>query len=330
MLRLYTRDTGRFVAEEVTTYHQLPSLKAPTWFDLLSPSAEQDRFIERSLGISIPTREEMEEIESSARLYTEDGAEFMTITVLTDLDSDDPSRTPITFVLKGANLVTVRYADPRPFRNFTVYAQKANGSIFSSGERVMFGILEALIDRLADALERAGSEIDTISREVFRNKAAKSSRKTQDLQSVIEQIGRKGDLLTMARESLVSMTRLFTYHQAVGNDIVKPTKDARVKLKTLQRDVLSLSDHATFLSNKLNFLLDATLGLINLEQNRIIKIFSVAAVVFLPPTLVASIYGMNFEFMPELKWMIGYPWALGLMVLSAILPYGYFKHRGWL
>ena len=274
MLRLYTRETDRFVAQDVITNHQLPPLRAPTWFDLLSPSTEQDRFIEQSLGISLPTREQMEEIESSARLYTEDGAEFMTITALTDLDSDDPSRTPITFVLKGPDLVTVRYADPRPFRNFTLYAQKATGSVFSTGELVMFGILEALIDRLADALERAGSEIDAISRGVFRNKTAKSSRKTQDLQSVIEQIGRKGDLLTMTRESLVSMTRLFTYHQAVGNEVVKPFKEARVKLKTLQRDVLSLSDHATFLSNKLNFLLDATLGLINLEQNRIIKIFS--------------------------------------------------------
>jgi magnesium transporter len=181
MLRLYTRETGRFIGEEVTAYHQLPPLKAPTWFDLLSPSTEEDRFVERSLGISIPTREQMEEIESSARLYTEDGAEFMTITALTNLDSDDPSRTPITFVLKGPNLVTVRYADPRPFRNFTLHAQKATGSVFSTGELVMFGILEALIDRLADALERAGSEIDAISRGVFRNKTAKSSRKTQDL-----------------------------------------------------------------------------------------------------------------------------------------------------
>ena len=134
----------------------------------------------------------------------------------------------------------------------------------------------------------------------------------------------------MIHESLVSINRALTYHTSVAQEDKKVTKEAKARAKVLYRDVVALTDQATFLSNKINFLLDATLGLINLQQNQIIKIFSVAAVVFLPPTLVASIYGMNFDRMPELNWALGYPWALGLMVLSAILPYLYFKRRGWL
>ncbi len=136
--------------------------------------------------------------------------------------------------------------------------------------------------------------------------------------------------MTKVRESLVSINRVLTYHTSVEQQDKKVTKEAKARTKVLYRDVVALTDQATFLSSKVNFLLDATLGLINLQQNQIIKIFSVAAVVFLPPTLVASIYGMNFTDIPELKWMFGYPWALGLMVLSAILPYLYFKRRRWL
>ena len=201
----------------------------------------------------------------------------------------------------------------------------------------MLGLVEAIIDRAADALERIGDEVDAISREVFRNKSPSVSKKTHNLQSLIEQIGRKGDLLTKIRESLVSIARLVAYHSAIESsgrvlDATrrKSPKEIRQRIKLIQRDATSLGDHAIFLSGKINFLLDATLGLINLEQNQIIKIFSVAAVVFLPPTLVASIYGMNFDFMPELHWLPGYPLALALMVLSAVVPYLYFKQRGWL
>jgi magnesium transporter len=146
---------------------------------------------------------------------------------------------------------------------------------------------------------------------------------------VLEQIGRKGDLTSHIRDSLVTLERLvgFLGHVAMQR---KSGKDLRERLKTLSRDVRSLTDHSSFLSQKITFLLDATLGMINIEQNAIIKIFSVAAVVFLPPTLIASIYGMNFEEMPELDWLFGYPFAIALMILSAILPYLFFKRRGWL
>ncbi|MCC7274746.1 MAG: magnesium transporter CorA family protein [Alphaproteobacteria bacterium] len=332
MIRLYARDDNRLATLGDAAPMSLPAerLAAVAWFDLVEPTPEEGRFVARRLGVAIPTREEMEEIEPSARLYSEDGAEFMTVTAVTNIDTDEPMKTPVTFILKGSTLVTVRYAEPRPFVIFAARAQRPGATPCGTGELAMLGLIEAMIDRIADALERVGNEVDGLSHAIFRSKGGTAKRKSADLQSVIEQIGRRGELLTMARESLVSVNRLLTYHAAVDAGDRKAGKDARQKAKVLLRDTVSLGDHAGFLSGKINFLLDATLGLINLEQNQIIKIFSVAAVVFLPPTLVASIYGMNFEAMPELKWALGYPWAIGLMVVSAIMPYLYFKRRGWL
>jgi len=333
MLRVVERDADHLAVKVVETLDTAGAgtmAQPAIWYDLVSPSAAEDRFVETCLGISLPTREEAQEIEISSRLYSEDGAEFLTVTLVSGLDTEAPAKTPVTFVLKGDRLVTVRYTEPRPFAAVYSRLQRSPSATYANGELVMLSLVEAIIDRLADALENAGSEIDHISREVFRDRAATPTRQTRNLQGLIERIGRRGDLLTMARESLVSIARLATYHQTLEIEGRKHPKDVKARIKIIQRDVTSLSDHAAFLSTKINFMLDATLGLINLEQNQIIKIFSVAAVVFLPPTLVASIYGMNFDQMPELKWALGYPWALGLMVLSAILPFLYFKRRGWL
>jgi len=328
MLRAYIREGDRLVPTDFDPTSEA-KLSGAVWYSLTDPTREEDKFVEACLGIDIPTRREMQDIEPSARLYSEAGAEFMTITALVEDDAGQPVKTPITFVLRNNQLVTVRYADPKPFRLYERLVSRPSTGEFG-GERVMIGLLESFIDRLAQLLENTGDEIDQISREVFGNKVKKPTRKAHDLQSLIERIGKKGDTLTLARESLVSITRLTSFHQTLGTTDVKTTKELRQGLKTLQRDAAALSDHAAFLSAKINFLLDATLGLINLEQNQIIKIFSVAAVVFLPPTLVASIYGMNFNFMPELSWPFGYPFAIGLMILSAIVPYLFFKRSGWL
>ena len=170
---------------------------------------------EQQLGIEIPTRDEMQEIELSDRLYQEDGAEFMTMTAATELDGDNPIKVPVTFILKGATLVTVRHADPKPFHLYAARMQRLNGVSCESGELVMLGLLEAMIDRTADALERIGNEIDGISREVFRKNHSSVTKKTRDLQSLIEQIGQKGDFLSVIRESLVSVGRLVAYHTAL-------------------------------------------------------------------------------------------------------------------
>jgi magnesium transporter len=199
---------------------------------------------------------------------------------------------------------------------------------------ILISLLEAVVDRAADHLERVGSIVDDTSREIFNRSRTSGGRRRKgpNLQTLVEKIGEEGDFTSKMRESLVSIGRMGAYMTAVLDTMkaAREIKDHRSRLKILQRDIISLTDHATFQSGKINFLLDAVLGLINIEQAGIIKIFSVAAVVFLPPTLVASIYGMNFEFMPELKWVYGYPFALGIMVLSAVLPWLYFKRKGWL
>ncbi|ESW82260.1 MULTISPECIES: magnesium/cobalt transporter CorA [unclassified Mesorhizobium] len=298
------------------------------WADLLNPTKEEETAIETWLGVAIPTREEMEEIEISSRLYIEDGAYFMTATLPAQTEIDDPLMSPVTFVLAGPRLVTIRYHEPKAFKTFPLRAEKvATGC--TTGNTILIGLLEAIVDRLADILERAGRDIETISRDIFEARSTKVNKRNRDFQELLKAIGRKEDIASSIRDSLISLQRLTGFLAHVATQI-KMSKDVRARIKTVSRDVLSLADHATFLSQKISFLLDATLGMISIEQNAIIKIFSVAAVIFLPPTLVASIYGMNFDVIPELKWELGYPFAIGLMILSAILPFWYFRRRGWL
>jgi magnesium transporter len=339
MLCVYRRQDDRLVPTDMQgTAHSLPAVvDGALWIDLINPSREEDHFVERRLGVSIPTKEEAQEIEVSARLYHEDGAEFMTMTGVSHLESEAPMTTPITFVLKGETLVTIRYAQPKPFFTYATRAQKAGAVPCVNGEQVMLGLVEALIERMAEALEKSGRNLERLSRQVFRHKSTDGkSSKSRDFQAIIEEIGARGDLLAMIRESLVSLNRLLAYHNVTPKAAARsktaagPKKDAAVWTRDMQQDIAALSDHATYLANKTNFLLDATLGLINLEQNQIIKIFSIAAVCLMPPTLVASLYGMNFKNMPELEWLLGYPWALGLMLITAIIPFAWFKRKGWL
>jgi len=295
------------------------------WVDLLEPTLDEERAVEQFLAVEVPTREEMKEIETSNRLYEEDGALYMTATVVTKIDTERPETSAITFILVRNKLITIRYADTLSFRRYIAYAER-HASAAGSSAAILGGLLESIIERTADVLERVGADLDELSANVFASRRRRTV--SRDLRAVMERIGRDGDLTSKARESLVSLGRLLTFVQQ-ATTIAMPG-DQRGRFRTLSRDILSLSDHASFIANKLTFMLEATLGLINIEQNNIIKIFSVAAVVFLPPTLIASIYGMNFENMPELRWMMGYPFALVVMVVSAILPYLYFKRRGWL
>ncbi|NGX60932.1 MAG: Magnesium transport protein CorA [Chlamydiae bacterium] len=297
------------------------------WFDLIRPKPDEAHQVEEALNLSLPSYQEMEEIEASSRLYREEGSLFMTVVLIAKADSENPFLSPVTFLVANKYLVTVRYADPRSFRIVERKIERGVES-FATGEAVLVGILEAIVDRLADILEKIGREVDEVSKDIFQTPTLKKG-KSKRLDELLTTIGKKGDLTAKAKESLVSLGRLFIFltHQIQG---IKEKKALVVKVKTLQRDVSSLTDHCAFLLNKINFLLDATLGFINIEQNGIIKIFSVAAVIFLPPTVIASIYGMNFIDMPELHWAFGYPFALVLMVASALLPYFYFKQKGWL
>jgi magnesium transporter len=302
---------------------------ATVWIDLLNPTKEEERQLEASLGIAIPTREEMAEIEASSRLYQEGGAHFMTAVVLfqPDAPGEPLVATPITFILAGNRLVTVRYTEPRGIKMFLSRVQKRDAPCMS-GVAVLVGLLEAIIDREADRVERIQAEVDQLSQSIFGVKGGQRTRSLR-FDVSIRAIGHEGDLTSRSRESLLSLGRLLTYLSHVmgerGDD-----KLLRARVKTATRDVHSLADHIGYLSAKITFLLDATLGMINNEQNSIIKIFSVLAVALMPPTLVGTIYGMNFRHMPELNWVFGYPMALVLMVISAAIPWLYFKRKGWL
>ncbi|MCX7303880.1 MAG: magnesium transporter CorA family protein [Hyphomicrobiales bacterium] len=295
------------------------------WIDLLVPTREEEDFVEKLVGVGIPTREEMEEIEISSRLYVENGAYVMTATLPAHADGDRPAMLPVTFVLAGERLITVRYHEPRAFQTFPVRAEKADTGC-TNGETILLSLLEAIVDRLADVLERASREVVDISQDIFHPTAKKASNRDRDFQELLHRIGSKEDLVSKIQDSMLTLQRLSGFLANVVSD----DKGLRARVKTIARDVASLSDHASFQTQKITFLLDATLGMINIEQNAIIKIVSVAAVVFLPPTLVASVYGMNFEIMPELKWIFGYPLALGMMIVSAVLPFWFFRRKGWL
>ncbi len=320
MIRSFVPDNGRLrVADD-----PLQSLDSALWVDLVEPTDAEEAALESRFGIDIPTREEMRAIEISSRLYHENDAAFMTATLPARTDTDDLLMWPVTFVLIRDKLITVRYHEPRAFKTFPQRAEQVSLGC-TRGDNILVALLEALVDRIADVLERAQRDVDGISHDIF---GTDSTRATRDYQAVLRQIGRKGDLVSDLRDSLLSLVRMTGFF---GQSVAQSDdKELRGRIKTTTHDIQALTDHTAFLSQKITFLLDATLGLVDIEQSNIIKIFTIAAGVFLPPTLIASIYGMNFVHMPELRWQYGYPLAVIAMVLSGVLPYWYFKRRGWL
>jgi magnesium transporter len=296
------------------------------WVDLLNPTADEETLLEARLGVDVPTREEVERLEFSGRLYKEENAVVMTAMLPARTDSDDLLLAPVAFVISGGKLITVRYHEPRVFRTFPQRAGDANlGCV--DGETILVALLEAIVDRMTDIVERTEEEVDAISRDIFRSEQPHSGGRR--LMSTLQLIGRKGDLCSSIRDCVLSVQRQAGFFGQVLADRGN-AKEFRGRVKTLEHYLGSLGDHTSFLSQKVTFLLDATLGMINIEQSNIIKIFSIAAGIFLPPTLIASIYGMNFKLIPEFNWPWGYPFALLLMLASALLPFWYFKRRGWL
>ncbi len=325
MLAAYVPNGHSLERRDIVSGEEIP--ENAVWLDLVNPGPGEDKVVERLVGIAVPTREEMQEIEVSSRLYVENHARYMTATLMCNSDTAVPKTTAVTFILSGHRLVTVRYDDPRPFMIVgNKLARNCPANV--TGESVLLDLLDAVIDRAADILERIGTEVDRVSHDIFEPENA-SKGEALSYKDILKAIGSKGDLTSKVRESLVSIGRLllFLANEAEG---MRWPKDVRLQLQAMQRDVLSLSDHATYLTNKITFLLDAMLGVVTIEQNNIIKIFSIAAVALMPPTLIASIYGMNFKHMPELEWTYGYPYAIVLMVLCAILPFIIFKWKKWL
>lgn len=343
MITFYSPGVAGVRMDDAAQCAQLTS--TAIWIDLFQPTTEEEECLEAALRINIPTREEMQEIELSSRLYKENDVLFITAIVVTNSSTSNPTSSAVTFILMPERLITLRYAEPQPFLSFRT-ARDAHPSVHRNGHEVLAGLIDAIIDRLADILEIIGANLDRLSLRIFDAEGADGrsdwerepvkikggSRRRQrqrDFVGILRRIGAASDVVSRARESLVSFTRVVAFYRELQEDNLA-AREALIHLKTVAGDLGSLSDHASFLSGKISFLLEATLGMINNEQNTIIKIMSVAATVFLPPTLVASIYGMNFQLMPELQWAAGYPMALTLMLLSAILPYLFFKRKGWL
>ncbi len=297
------------------------------WVDLYAPTPEERQLVNKTLGMDLPTREDMEEIEASSRLYAEDGGLFMTTQILANSGTEKPVSGVVTFVLAREKLITIRYTEPQPFRTFEARCGRSFIAA-SKAENVLMALLDVIVDRLADILERVSSEIEIISLRIFDPEGDERPITSGDFQRVLRSLGRRQDLSGKIRDSLLSLSRMLAFLQPAMD--TKANRNVLAHVKMLMRDVQSLQDHSSYLTGKLSYLQDATLGLINIDQNNIIKIMSVAAMVFMPPTLFASIWGMNFHHMPELDQWWAYPFSLVVMVISAILPYLWFKRRGWL
>ncbi len=323
MINAYSADGT--TTELVPTEVPQPLRDDIVWLDLVEPTPQEDAFVEGLQGIPIPTRDELKDIEPSSRLYIQSNSVFMTASLVYRADSEDPHLTDVAFILSGNRLVTVRYAEPKSFQLFiAALGRVPEGK--RDGTTLLARLLETIADRTAEILEHTVDHIDKLSTDIFRDRGKR--RPPHYLESKLAKIAEAHRLVAKVRDSLGSLSRLLTFLMNVPH--MQADKGDSSLCATVAHDVETLSEHASFVAGNISFLLDASLGLINVEQNAIIKIFSIASVVFLPPTLVASIYGMNFHFMPELNWHLGYPLALFAMLMSAIIPFFIFRWKGWL
>jgi magnesium transporter len=321
MITVYDAAGGKLTARS-----EHGDYKTSVWIDLVDPVADDDKAIEDALGIEIPTRAEMREIEASNRFYSENGAYYMTSIILHKTEEGVPRTSTITFILSGQHLVTVRYAEPKAFPVYVSRASKGDADC-ATGAGIMVGLLEMLIEREADLIERVQDEVERMAPIVFAQRGETMHNRRLDV--LLKTVGKEGDITARMQESAMSLNRLSLFF---ANAARERKDDPRIigRIEAATHDILSLMESMRFLSARTAFLLDATLGMISTEQNQIIKLFSVMAVMLMPPTLVASIYGMNFREMPELSLPYGYPLALCLMFVSGLIPYLYFKKKGWL
>jgi magnesium transporter len=308
-----------------------PIPEGTIWIDLVEPTVAEDQKVQHYVGALVPTRVDPDFSEAPEAHYAENGVRYLQASVISEPE-DTPDITDVTFVVAPSTLVTVRY---HACESFDLYAQKLckGQSNARSPDAIAVGLVNTAVNRSARALTKVGVSLDSIASRVFRAKENTAAR-NQIYSDTLWNLGREDEKISNLRESLVSIERLLLFLIAEGNgDGGKPDKAQKAlrdAAKTSLRDLQSLEEDASFKAQKVQFLLDATLGLINLAQNDIIKLFSVLAVIFMPPTLIASIYGMNFKAMPELEWQFGYPMAVGAMICAAVLPYVFFRWKKWL
>ena len=327
MLNIFTLANGRLVQEEIESLEELARFQ-PIWVDLESPTPEEKRWIKQHYGLSIPEDAMDEDIEESARFYEEDNGEMHIRSDFLVDDHDKPRSVRVAFILNLINpnlrskgvLFSIHDEDIPVFRLLRLRARRAPGLIEDAKE-VLLALFDADAEYSADTLEGIYDELEIAGKKVL------SGNVTDALASeVLGAIARQEDLNGRIRRNVMDTRRAVSFMMRSKMLNAEQFEEARQIL----RDIDSLDSHTTFLFDKINFLMDATVGFININQNKIIKIFSVASVALLPPTLIASVYGMNFKFMPELELQYGYAYALTLMVASAIGPMLYFRRRGWL
>ena len=324
--RSETSEPAKFDRSKLGADEPLPN--DAVWFDLYEPTDGDDGKVEKILGISVPTRDEMKDLDPSSILYKEKDALYMTARVFCWPEGGKPTLADVSFILTAKALVTVRYDNPRSFELFASRLARPDSCGHASSS-VLDGLLDSIVDRSGEVLRQVGDEIEELSHIVF-DPDRTANGVSSALNRTIRNLGRMGDLVSHVRESMVSLERMLlflSYQAKTGAD----GYDLEAEWNADVKDVRAIEDHASFLSGKVQFLLDAVVGLVSMQQNNAVKIFSVLAVIFMPPTLIASIYGMNFKHgMPELEWEHGYPYALALMVCSALLTYGVMKLKHWL
>lgn len=295
------------------------------WIDLFRPT-ESDSAALAALGIDVPTLEDMEEIEVSNRLYREKGTDYMTVVLTGHSDTNNPISGPVTFILNTHRIVTVRHHASRPFETYPTRADKV-GPGCTNANRVFLSLVEEIVGRLADLLESAGRSLDHLSRMVYAPERRGSNQKR--LEVALRHVGREGELLGYVRLALLTMGRALGFYAQTARERTGD-EGLSATVENLMHDINALEVHTDFLSARVGLASDATLGMINLAQNSTVRIVSVVAVLFSPPTLIASLYGMNFTFMPELQQPWGYPLAIGAMVVSSAVTWAYFRWRNWL
>ena len=327
MLNIFTLVNGRLFQEEIESLEELSKFH-PIWVDLESPTLEEKRWVKQYFGLSIPDDAMDEDIEESARFYEEDNGDLHIRSDFLIADEDAPRTVRVAFILNLMNdalkskgvLFSIHDEDVPVFRLLRLRARRAPGLIEDAKE-VLLKLFDADAEYSADTLEGIYDELEKVSKQVL------SDEVTDTLAGeVLGAIARQEDLNGRIRRNVMDTRRAVSFMMRSRMLSAEQFEEARQIL----RDIESLDNHTAFLFDKINFLMDATVGFININQNKIIKIFSVASVALLPPTLVASLYGMNFKYMPELEWAGGYPFALALMVASALGPMWYFRKRGWL
>lgn len=300
--------------------------------DLLQATPEEVGFVERATGLSLPSPHRLSEVETSSRLAMQGDALLVTSPVVYRSDDGTVLNTPVGFVLKDALLVTIRFCELKSFADVLHQKPFRVKDPANAGIEIFLNLLEVTVDRMADAMEQVGADLDTMSQHVFEpgrdervsNKPVRVERR---LTRTLKSIGRNGDLTSHARNSLLGLGRLVAYVGTHATDRLTP--DTRTRLETLRQDIASLNEYETRLTDKVQFLLDSTLGFISIEQNRTFKIMTITSVIGIPPTFVVGLYGMNFKNIPEFDWAYGYQWGLLLIVISIVVPTVWFKLRGW-